>query len=341
MNCAPTYKSIRSKYLLQKVFGYTSKSQRLGLAMHCRDLQEKLEIGIDDYKKYYDQIEIDVFPLNGVTNTDFINVPKSMEQYVHVFFSGDEEEKKINQYHQNVEKIKIILDKEFDEFENLFSDLPGIKKIKFQHFQRKNIYDMSGMFDGCENIEKIVFKQIKTDNVVTMSFMFNNCKKLKRIKHLSNFNTQNVEDMNSMFSGCKQIKKIDISGFNFRDLKDTGNMFDGCSSLKKIKGLENLNGENIEDVYAMFAGCSELKEANLCNLKSKKITNMSSMFYNCSSLEKVNLEKAKIKNVQSTSCMFYNCKKLEHVNYKFPDYPHGNPNVRNHHMFFGCLFEIL
>ena len=54
--------NIKSKYVLRKVADILSQNQLLKLINYNKNIQEKLEIGINTYKKVYNQTIIEIIP---------------------------------------------------------------------------------------------------------------------------------------------------------------------------------------------------------------------------------------------------------------------------------------
>ena len=220
-------------------------------------IQQKLNISINDYKKY-NEIEIEIIPVKNAIG-EFINIKDEDKQYYHVFFNDSQKEINRNYLKKDdkVAKIKIILDFQIKSFYKLFKSCKTIKSIHFKRFNRNNIKNMSYMFSECSNIETINLSNFNTENVINMQNMFG-CPLLKEL-NLSIFNTKNVTNMSYMFCGCKLLKELDISTFNTNKVETMIGMFCFCSSLKKID-FSNFNVNNNTPVVMMFQGClAELK----------------------------------------------------------------------------------
>ena len=54
--------------------------------------------------------------------------------------------------------------------------------------------------------------------------------------------------------------------------------FSGCNNLTEIKGIENLNTENVTNMSYMFVKCKALTSLNLTSFNTEKVTNMQGMF---------------------------------------------------------------
>ena len=87
-----------------------------------------------------------------------------------------------------------------------------------------------------------------------------------------------------------------------------------CRNLTEIKGIENLNTENVTHMNSMFNKCTALKSLDLTNFNTAKVTNMSYMFNDCSALASLNVSKFNTAEVKDMDFMFYNCSTLTSLN---------------------------
>ena len=97
-------------------------------------LQNKLQIGINNYIKFYNEIEIEIIPIyQNQDKNYFINYQKDNELYFHIYFNDEQNEIKRNYFTKddNIKKIKIIIDKEIKSFKKLFENCEGIEKNEF------------------------------------------------------------------------------------------------------------------------------------------------------------------------------------------------------------------
>ena len=190
--------NIKNNYILKKIFDNLHKKKALEIIKNNKGGQKRLNININDYKKYveiYSPIEIEVIPYPiELDYLKFINIEKKEMAYYHIYFNNSKKEIKREYTNKDdkVKKIKIIIDYPVKSFENLFFYCLWIKSISFKKFKRNNINNMANMFCKCPRLEKL---------------------------DLTNFNTNNVSDMRSMFCECSLIKKIDLSNFNTRKSK--------------------------------------------------------------------------------------------------------------------------
>lgn len=109
----------------------------------------------------------------------------------------------------------------------------------------------------------------------------------------------------------KNIKHVvfDVS-FSEYHPNSTSSWFEYCINLQDIKGIQNLNTQNVTDMSWMFTGCEALTSLDLSNFNTDKVTNMRGMFYNCQALTLLDVSKFNTQNVTNMSFMFAGCKAL-------------------------------
>ena len=74
------------------------KKKSLDIIKYNKNIKERINISIKDYKKYseiYSSIEIEIKPVNNKYGK-FINIDKENEIYYHIYFNDDKEEVKRN-----------------------------------------------------------------------------------------------------------------------------------------------------------------------------------------------------------------------------------------------------
>ena len=145
-----SWRKLRSKYILCKIFGTLNLRIYLKLIKHTKKLLNKLGIGLNDYKDY-NKIEIIIKSVNLEHDTyyeKFININYD-PSYYHIYFDGNNNEI-LNRYSihasEKIKQIKIIIDKEVISFYELFDSCNAIESIEFKWFKSKNINNMCGMF---------------------------------------------------------------------------------------------------------------------------------------------------------------------------------------------------
>ena len=263
--------NIKNKYILKKIVHYVLEKRNLNLVKYNKKLQNRMDISIDDYKKY-DRIEIEIIPVEELSdineNNKFINF-MNKKQFYHIYFNESKKEIKRNfiKKGENVEKIIIKIDIKVSSLKKLFYECEATKEIKFKIFNTKNITDMSFMFSSCSNLVKLDILKLLTDNTTSMYNMFSNCIKIKELD-LSSFNTENVEDMDSMFYGCESLEKLDISKFMTYEDSHMISMFEKCKSLKYLDLSQFYIPYDSRNIKHMFKGCSELLKLKIKNQKN-------------------------------------------------------------------------
>ena len=276
-----SFSKIKSKFLLKQIFDSLNPKKTLEIIKYNKNIQEKLDIGINDYKTYK-KIEIEITPIYIENKINyFIKIPFDKKSFYHIYFNDEINEINKNYFDKddNIKKIKIIIDEENTSFEQLFYNCECIEKINFVKFNRNNINNMSSMFYGCISLKELNLNSFDTSNVTNMSSMFYLCSSLKEL-NLYSFNTSKVTNMNRMFAICNSLKELSINNFNTH---------------------------NVTDMSEMFYKCSALKELNISNFNTNKVTNMNMMFYKCSSLKELNINKFNINNDANIFLMFSEC----------------------------------
>ena len=110
-NTTYIFENLKSNYILKKIFGNLKENKFLKIIKHTKKLQSRLDLNINNYKKFT-EIEIDIRPKINEYGV-FINIPnKEDELYFHIFFNDNKEEIKRNYFNEkdNISKIKIIID---------------------------------------------------------------------------------------------------------------------------------------------------------------------------------------------------------------------------------------
>ena len=257
------FDNLKSDYFLIRIFDIMKKNKTLEILKYNKKLQKRLNLNINDYKKYsqiYSSIELEL-KTNEYIYGRFINIFDEEKQYYRIYFNNSKKEISRNylKYKEKVETIKIIINYQVKSFIELFLDCKCISSIYFKKFYRNNITDMNWMFSKCTLLKEIDSTNFNTNNVIDMAWMFCKCSSLEEL-NLSNFNTNNVENMYCMLHKCSSLKKLNVSNFNFHNVIDMANMFFGCSLLKELN-ISNYINNNKADMNGMFDGCSdELKK---------------------------------------------------------------------------------
>ena len=233
-------RNIKNKLMLMKIFNNLSRKKKLEIIKQNKKVQNRLNIGIKDFKEYleiYSPIVIEVFPSENKFG-NFLNFTQKERKYFHIFYNNNKEEQnKLARAKDKVKAVKIMIDYQVKSFYSLFKNCKNIEHINFKKFSRKTINNMSYMFNGCTSLKEINFSNFNTDSVTTMRSMFSGCTSLKKI-NLSNFSTSKVTNMSYMFSNCSSLNEIiNVSKLNTNKEIDRSYIFFECSKelIEKLK----------------------------------------------------------------------------------------------------------
>ena len=135
------------------------------------------------------------------------------------------------------------------------------------------------------------------------------------------------------FSGCNNLTEIKgIENLNTENVTNMSYMFVKCKALTSLN-LTSFNTEKVTDMQGMFKECSDLTSLDLSNFNTEKVTDMRGMFWECSNLTSLNLTRLNTENVTAMNGMFYGCTKLESLDLsKFNTAKVTNMN----YMFYNC-----
>ena len=114
------FKKLKNDYFLRKLFNHLLKGKSLDIIKYNKNIKDRIDISIKDYKEYseiYSSIEIELKPVNNKYG-QFINIDKENEIYYHIYFNNEKEEIKRNYLYENenVTKLKIIIDFQVKSF---------------------------------------------------------------------------------------------------------------------------------------------------------------------------------------------------------------------------------
>ena len=104
-------KNIKSDYFLIKTFDIMKKYKKLKIIENNKKLIKRLNLSIDDYKKYsqlYSSVEIEL-KIGNDKYSKFINISDENKEYYHIYFDNSNEKIKNNYLEENkkVNNIKI------------------------------------------------------------------------------------------------------------------------------------------------------------------------------------------------------------------------------------------
>ena len=132
------FDNLRSDYFLMKIFDYTTKMKSLEILKYSKKLQKRLNLNINDYKKYsqyYSSIEL-TLTLDNYKNDIFINIPDSKREYYHIYFDDSIEEIKRNYLNEkeNIKMIKITINHQVKSFKNYLIDVNVLVQYYSKNF---------------------------------------------------------------------------------------------------------------------------------------------------------------------------------------------------------------
>ena len=88
------FRNIKSKYILQKIFDNLETKRKLNLIKLNKNIKERLDININDYKEYFETV-IEVKPIKRNYGSNFINIENEDDKkYIHIYLDNDKEKHK-------------------------------------------------------------------------------------------------------------------------------------------------------------------------------------------------------------------------------------------------------
>ena len=113
------FKNLKNDYFLQKLFNYLLKKKSLYIIKYNKNIKERINISIKDYKEYSELIELEIKTVNNKYGK-FMNINEENEKYYHIYFDNNKEEIKRNyiKKEEQIKIIKIIIDYQVKSFES-------------------------------------------------------------------------------------------------------------------------------------------------------------------------------------------------------------------------------
>ena len=102
--------NIKSKFILKRIFEFLAKKQKMKIIKNNNNIKNKLNITINDYKKLYEIVEIEIIPADNKFGR-FINILNDEEEdNYHIFFNDSKKEIKRTYIHESdkVKKIRVL-----------------------------------------------------------------------------------------------------------------------------------------------------------------------------------------------------------------------------------------
>ena len=210
---------------------------------------------------------------------------------------------------------------------NMFEGCSALTTIYVSDkFVTDNVSNGSDMFTGCKSLKDYsdsktdhtyancgttgyftpVFDYAEFDNATgTLTFR----RGLSKPAGAYNLNEGNNEP--GWLTQKENIYKV-VFDASFANTRPTSccKWFDGCQKLTEIKGIENLNTQNVTNMNNMFYNCNKLSSLVITNFNTANVKYMRSMFGFCQKLTSLNVTNFNTANVEDMRSMFKNCSAL-------------------------------
>ena len=133
--------------------------------------------------------------------------------------------------------------------------------------------------------------------IIKASSLLSGCVNLKTL-NLTNVDVSSIEDMYGMFRDCTNLTFVNITGWDTSNVTDMGGMFRGCTKLKEIRGISDLNVNNVERFSELFYNCTSLESVDLSSWNTGNAIELHGMFKGCNldvftGIETLNVSSAK------------------------------------------------
>ena len=165
INLNVNFDSLKSNFILKKIFSQLEKDKFFNIIKYNKKLQKKFNLNINDYKEYYQlysPIEIEL-KINDNYYKNFINIPDDVKKYYHIYFNNSNEEIKRDYINKNekVNNIKIVI--------SMFFECGSLKELDLSNFNTDNVTNMSYLFARSKFLEELNLSNFNTNNVIDMS----------------------------------------------------------------------------------------------------------------------------------------------------------------------------
>ena len=81
-------KYIKSRYILKQIFDNLHKNKLLKILNNNKSIQEKIDINIYDYKKYFEEIEIEIEIKSNIKNDENnLNIFQKKINHISIYIS--------------------------------------------------------------------------------------------------------------------------------------------------------------------------------------------------------------------------------------------------------------
>ena len=256
---------------------------------------------------------------SALTSLDLTNFNTAKVEYMDNMFYGCSALKSLDLTNFNTAKVTYM--------NNMFEGCSALTTIyASDKFVTGNVSHGLDMFTGCKSLKD--YSDSKTDHTnaycgtdgyFTPVFdyaEFNNAtgtltfrRGLSKPEGAYDLNEENNEP--GWLTQKENIYKV-VFDASFACARPTScyRWFYGCTNLTEIKGIENLNTQNVTDMSSMFSDCQKLTSLDLSNFNTANVKYMRSMFGFCQELTSLNVTNFNTANVEDMRSMFKNCSAL-------------------------------
>ena len=255
--------------------------------------------------------------LETISGLEYLNTANV--EFMDYMFNGCSALKSLDLTNFNTAKVT--------EMGNMFNGCSALTTIyASDKFDTDNVINGSDMFTGCKSLKGYsdsktghtfancgmdgyftpVFDYAEFDNATgTLTFR----RGLSKPEGAYDLNEGNTKP--GWLTQKEDIKKV-VFDASFANARPTSccKWFDGCQKLTEIKGIENLNTQNVTDMSSMFSDCQKLTSLDLSNFNTANVKYMRSMFGFCQELTSLNVTNFNTANVEDMRSMFKNCSAL-------------------------------
>ena len=246
------------------------------------------------------------------------------------------------------------------DMENMFSAGPNLKAIyASDKFVTNAVTKSSGMFEGCKSLSGDIdwtsdnaadktyakldggyFREKGVADRPWVKYADGTLTFLYGYKRTVDVNRNEYELNSGENSPAWKAKSGNITQVvfdaSFANARPTTcfKWFSSFSKLTQVKGVENLNTENVTNMGNMFAGCSSLASLDVTHFNTEKVTDMCNMFGDCNELTSLDVTHFNTEKVTDMYNMFGDCWRLASLDVTL----FNTANVTNmDFMFFDCL----
>ena len=256
---------------------------------------------------------------SALTSLDLTNFNTANVEFMDNMFEGCSALKSLDLTNFNTAKVTYM--------NNMFEGCSALTTIYVSNkFVTDNVSNGSDMFTGCKSLKD--YSDSKTDhtyaNYGTIGYFtpvfdyaeFDNAtgtltfrRGLSKPEGAYDLNEGNTKP--GWLTQKENIYKV-VFDASFANTRPTSccKWFDGCQKLTEIKGIENLNTQNVTNMNNMFYNCNKLSSLVITNFNTANVKYMRSMFGFCQELTSLNVTNFNTANVEDMRSMFKNCSAL-------------------------------